>query len=120
MYTKFLFHVLSFAHRWVIQTAQHLYTGGDTWSHFPQVSTESFKLAFRAGFFYLFSRVTLVGFPYMGDARSSPSISVQEEIVTPKIIAQACAPLSCPQSYELTIPRPKRGWVEVIMASHIF
>ena len=29
IYTKFLFHVLSFAHRWVVQIAKHFYPGED-------------------------------------------------------------------------------------------
>ena len=56
----------------------------------------------------------------MGDARSSHSISVQDEIVTPKFDAWASAPISHPQSYELAISSLKRGGVEVIVAGHIF
>ena len=86
----------------------------------PHISTESSKSAFRAGFFYPVDRVTLVGVPCMGDARSSHSMSVQDEIVTPKIDAWASAHISHPQSYKLPISRLKRGGVEVIVASHIF
>ena len=56
----------------------------------------------------------------MGDARSSHSIYVQGEISTPKIGAQASAPISYCQSYELAISRLKRGGIEVITAGHIF
>ena len=56
----------------------------------------------------------------MGDTRSSLSISVQDKIVTPIIDAQARSPILCPPNYQLAISRPKRGGVEVIMASCIF
>ena len=85
-----------------------------------QVSTESSKLTFRAGFFYLFDRATSVGVRCMGDARSSHGISVWDEIGTPKINAWASTPISCPKNYELAISRPKRGGVKVIVARYIF
>ena len=40
---KVLFHVLSFAHGWVIQMAQHLNTRGVVGAISPQVSTEGSK-----------------------------------------------------------------------------
>ena len=61
-----------------------------------QVSSESSKLAFRAGFFYLFGRVILVRGPLHGDARNSHSISVQDQIVTTKTNAQASTLISYP------------------------
>ena len=100
--------------------SNQLNTGGGGRNHLPPVSTQGSKLAFRAGFFYPFNRATLVGVPCMGDARSSQGISVQGEISTPEINAQASAPISHPQSYELAISRLKRGGVEVIMVGHIF
>ena len=98
---KVLFHGLSFTHRQVIQTAQHLYTEGDGQSHLPQAYTESSKLTFRAGFFYPFNRVTLVGVPCVGDARSSHGISVQDNIATPKTDAWASIPISPPRIMNL-------------------
>ena len=116
---KVLFCVLSFTHRQVIWTAQHLYTEGVAGTIVPQVFTESSKLAIRAGFFYSFNRATSVGIPCVGDTRSLNNISIQDKIVTLKIDAQASTLISCPQSYKLAISRPKRGGVEVIVTSHI-
>ena len=63
-------------------------------------------------FSYSFGRVTTVLGPLHGDARSSHSISVEDEVVTPKVNVWASTPISCPQSYELAISSMKRGVVE--------
>ena len=55
----------------------------------------------------------------MGDSRSSYSISVEDEMIIPKINAWASAPISHPQSYELSISSMKRGRMEAIMAGCI-
>ena len=50
--------------------------------------------------------------PLHGDARISHDISVEDEVVTPKINAWAGTPILCPQSYELAISSTKTGGVE--------
>ena len=54
----------------------------------------------------------------MGDTRSSHSMSVQDEMVTPQIDAWASAPISSPRA--MSLQSIDQGGVEVIMVSHIF
>ena len=115
--------MLSFTHRWVIQTAQHLYTGGGGWSHFPQVFTVSSKLAFRAGFCLPIQQGILHRGPCVGDARSSHSISIWDEIVIPKIDAWASAPFHTPrvmslQSLDQREVGLKLSWLAVSFEPH--
>ena len=48
----------------------------------------------------------------MGTPGSSHGISVEDEVVTPKIDVWASTPISHPQSFELAISSMKRGGVE--------
>ena len=96
--------MLNFAHWWVIQTAQHLYTEEKARTGpFYQVFTESSKLAFRAGFI----RGKWYWVSCVGDARNFHSISFQDKKVTPKIDALASTPISCPQSMSLQPPEQR-------------
>ena len=84
----------------------------------PKILTKCSKLTFRAGF-YPFGSVTTVQGPLHGDARSSHSISVEDEAVTQKSMCWLALPFHAPQGYELAISRTKRGGVEFIMAGHM-
>ena len=73
-----------------------------------------FQISVQGRVFYPFGRVRMVQGPLHEDARSSHSINVEGEVVTPKINVWASSPVSCPQSYELAISRMKRGGVELL------
>ena len=58
--------------------------------------------------------------PLHGEHQEFHGICIQDEVVTPKINAQASVPVPHPQFCELAISRMKKDGVEVIVAGHIF
>ena len=57
----------------------------------------------------------MVQSPLHGDARSYHGISVEDEMVTQKLMWRLALPSHIPQSYELAIIRMKRDVVEFIV-----
>ena len=98
---KVLIHVLSFAHGWVIQTVQHLDTGGGQLEPSPPCFHWGFQVSFQSRIFLPVQQGNFGRDPLCGDARCSHSISVSDEIGTPKINVQASTPVSCPQIISL-------------------
>ena len=58
--------------------------------------------------------------PLHGECQEFHGICIQDQMVTPKIDAQASALIPHALCCDLAISRMKRGGVKVIAASHIF